>query len=125
MDKGIVYIQTNPTLDGWVKIGVSAGNDIGDRFAELNRPANPLAFWTYAVYEVEKPREIRSYIHNLFDIIDADLHTREKLVSPGAREREFFHVSPEKAFDVFMNIANLRGDAENLKLIASGEKRAT
>lgn len=40
MPKGIVYILTNPSLDGWIKIGMSARNDINRRLIELNRPTN-------------------------------------------------------------------------------------
>jgi len=68
MSKGIVYILTNPSLDGWVKIGMSTRNDIDARLAELNRPANiPLSFRAYAIYEVDKPHEVEKNIHNLFD----------------------------------------------------------
>ena len=36
MSKGLVYILTNPSLDGWVKIGMTERNDIERRLAELN-----------------------------------------------------------------------------------------
>ena len=36
MAKGIVYILTNPSLDGWVKIGMSDRSNIEDRLAEPN-----------------------------------------------------------------------------------------
>ena len=50
MSKGIVYILTNPSLDGWVKIGMSTRNDIDARLAELNRPANiHLSYRAYAI----------------------------------------------------------------------------
>jgi T5orf172 domain. len=118
MAKGIVYILTNPSLDGWVKIGMSARNNIDDRLAELNRPANiPLSYRAYAVYEVEKPQEVEKHIHSLFDIIDESLHARETLSSGRVREREFFHISPEKAYAVFNAVSLLRGDKNSLKLI--------
>jgi len=124
MKKGIVYILTNPSLDGWVKIGMSVRNNIEDRLAELNRPSNiPLSFRAYAVYEVENPQEVEKHIHNLFDIIDEDLHARETLSGGRIREREFFRISPEKAFAVFKSAALLRGDVQYLKLITpSGEQ---
>ena len=124
MAKGIVYILTNPSLDGWVKIGMSARNNIEERLAELNRPANiPLSYRAYAVYEVDRPQEVEKHIHNLFDIIDEDLHARETLSGGRIREREFFRISPEKAYAVFMTIANLRNDIDNLKLIAPNEEQ--
>ena len=124
MAKGIVYILTNPSLDGWVKIGMSARNNIEERLAELNRPANiPLSYRAYAIYEVEKPNEVEKHIHNLFDIIDENLHARETLSGGRIREREFFRISPEKAYAVFMSVAHLRGDADNLKLITPNEEQ--
>ena len=124
MAKGIVYILTNPSLDGWVKIGMSDRNNIDDRLAELNRPENiPLSFRAYAVYEVDKPLEVEKHIHNLFDIIDENLHARETLSSGRIREREFFRISPERAFAVFKSIALLRGDDKCLKLIIPNDEQ--
>lgn len=118
MTKGIVYILTNPSLDGWVKIGMSDRNNIDARLSELNSPANiPLSYRAYAVYEVEKPQEIEKHIHNLFDIIDENLHARETLSSGRIREREFFRISPERAFAVFKVVSQLRRDENCLKLI--------
>jgi len=118
MAMGIVYILTNPSFDGWVKIGMSARNDIEARLAELNRPTNlPLSYRAYAIYEVEKPQEVEKHIHSLFDIIDESLHARETLSSGRIREREFFRISPERAFAVFKSVALLRGDESCLKLI--------
>ena len=118
MKKGIVYILTNPCLDGWIKIGMSNRNDIEARLAELNRPTNiPLSYRAYAIYEVENPEEVEANIHRLFDAIDESLHAIEKLDSGRLRVREFFHISPEKAYSVFMSVAKLRGDVDNLKLV--------
>ena len=40
MEKGLVYILTNPCLDGWVKIGMTERDDIESRLRELNSPTN-------------------------------------------------------------------------------------
>lgn len=37
MSQGLVYILTNPCLDGWVKIGMTERNDIDRRLQELMR----------------------------------------------------------------------------------------
>jgi len=119
MVKGIVYILTNPCLDGWVKIGMSLRNNIDARLSELNRPANiPLSYRAYAVYEVENPQEVEKHIHSLFDVIDESLHAREALSGGRIREREFFRISPERAFSVFQAVARLRGDADCLRALA-------
>jgi hypothetical protein len=124
MAKGIVYILTNPSLDGWVKIGMSDRNNIDARLAELNSPANiPLSYRAYAIYEVESPQEIEKHIHNLFDIIDENLHARETLSSGRIREREFFRISPERAFAVFKIVSQLRKDESCLKLITPNEEQ--
>jgi len=124
MVKGIVYILTNPSLDGWVKIGMSVRNDISARLTELNSPANiPLSYRAYAIYEVDKPQDVEKHIHSLFDIIDESLHARETLASGRVREREFFRISPEKAYAVFKSVAKLRGDESNLILVAPNDEQ--
>lgn len=119
MSKGLVYILTNPCLDGWVKIGMTERNDIERRLQELNAPANiPLSYRCYAVYEVDNPLEVEKNIHSIIDRVDNSLHARELLNNGRIREREFFRISPETAYGIFKDIANLRGDIENLKLFA-------
>lgn len=119
MPKGLVYILTNPCLDGWVKIGMTERDDIESRLRELNSPANiPLSYRCYAVYEVENPLEVERRIHSIIDRIDDSLHARELLNNGRIREREFFKISPETAYGIFRDIANLRGDTNKLKLYA-------
>ena len=111
MAKGLVYILTNPCLDGWVKIGMTERNDIEKRLQELNSPTNlPLSYRCYATYEVEDPMEVEKRVHNLIDLVDDSLHARELLSNGRMREREFFKLSPETAYGILKNIATLRGD---------------
>lgn len=117
MAKGIVYILTNPCLDGWVKIGMTERNDIEKRLQELNSPTNiPLSYRCYAVYEVENPLEVERRIHSIIDRVDDSLRAREQLDNGRIREREFFKISPETAYGIFKDIASLRGDTNKLKL---------
>lgn len=117
MKKGFVYILTNPSLDGWVKIGMTERNDIEKRLNELNSPANiPLSYRCYAIYEVNNPHEVEKCIHSLIDKIDDSLHARETLNNGKIREREFFKISPETAYGIFKDVAKLRGDSSNLRL---------
>ena len=96
MAKGLVYILTNPCLDGWVKIGMTERNDIKKRLKELNSPTNiPLSFRCYATYTVENPLEVERHIHSIIDKIDNSLHAREQLENGKMREREFFKISAE------------------------------
>ncbi|MCH5320547.1 MAG: GIY-YIG nuclease family protein [Eubacterium sp.] len=117
MSKGLVYILTNPCLDGWVKIGMTERNDIEKRLQELNSPANiPLSYRCYATYKVDNPHEVEKRIHSIIDRVDNSLHAREQLNNGRIREREFFKISPETAYGIFKDIALLRNDVENLKL---------
>ena len=117
MSRGLVYILTNPCLDGWVKIGMTERNDIERRLQELNSPPNiPLSFRCYATYEVENPLDVESRIHSLIDRVDDSLHAREQLNNGRIREREFFKISPETAYGIFKDIAALRGDTNKLHL---------
>lgn len=117
MKNGIVYILTNPCLDGWVKIGMTERNDVERRLQELNSPTNiPLSYRCYAVYEVDNPFEVEKRIHSIIDRVDDSLHAREQLDNGRLREREFFKISPETAYGIFKDIAVLRNDVEKLKL---------
>lgn len=117
MEKGMVYILTNPCLNGWVKIGMTERNDIAKRLQELNSPTNlPLSFRCYAVYEVDNPLEVEKRIHSIIDRVDDSLHARERLDNGRIREREFFKISPETAYGIFKDIAILRGDLDKLQL---------
>lgn len=117
MSRGLVYILTNPCLDGWVKIGMTERNDIERRLQELNSPPNiPLSFRCYATYEVENPLGVERRIHSLIDRVDDSLHAREQLNNGRIREREFFKISPETAYGIFKDIAALRGDTNKLHL---------
>lgn len=117
MSKGIVYILTNPCLDGWVKIGMTERDDIEKRLQELNSPTNiPLSYRCYAVYEVDNPNDVEKRIHSIIDRVDDSLHAREQLDNGRIREREFFKITPETAYGIFKDIAILRNDLENLKL---------
>lgn len=120
---GIVYILTNPCLDGWIKIGMSTRNDVEKRIEELNSPSNmPLMFRGYAVYHVDNPLEVEKNIHGLIDLIDDSLHARETCASGKVREREFFKISPERAFGIFRHVAKLRGDLDCLELLGATDE---
>jgi hypothetical protein len=118
MNKGIVYILTNPCLDGWIKIGMSEKDDIQDRLAELNNPSNmPLSFRAYAIYRVLNPLSVEDGIQNIIDTVDDTLRSIEIKDNGRKRKREFYKISPEKAFEVFKQVAKMRSDEEFLELV--------
>jgi len=124
MATGLVYILTNPCLDGWVKIGMTERNDIENRLRELNAPPNiPLSYRCYAVYEVDNPQLVEKHIHSLIDRVDASLHARERLGNGRLRQREFFRISPETAYGIFYDVATLRNDRDRLRLYQPTEEQ--
>ena len=123
MKKGLVYILTNPSMPDWVKIGFTDNEDINQRLKELNRStAVPLSFRAYATLSVENPREIEQHVHALFDLIDNSLHSIEKTKNGKKRIREFFQVSPSKAYAVLERVANLSNNLQNLKRVIPSEE---
>jgi hypothetical protein len=117
MDKGIVYILTNPCLDGWIKIGHTDKNDIQERLDTLNNQPNiPLSFRIYALYHVKDPAKIEKYIQDLIDVINPKLRAIEEKENGKIRKREFYRMSPEQAFAIFKQFAKNRGDEDFLEL---------
>ena len=118
MSKGLVYILTNPCLNGWIKIGMTEKNDIENRLKSLNKPSNlPLSYRCYAVYETENPREIEKDIHGFIDDINSNLRAIEQFANGHKRKREFFKMSPETAYRIFERVAKMKNEKNNLKYI--------
>ena len=123
MSKGLVYILTNPSMPEYVKIGFTSDLDIKKRLRELNNPTSvPLCFRAYATLEVEDPEKIEESVHGLFDIIDPNLHSIEIMENGKKRKREFFKVTPERAFAVLNIVATLNNSLNGLKKIMPTEK---
>jgi hypothetical protein len=115
MTKGVVYILTNPCMQGWVKIGHT--DDIKGRLSSLNSSDGiPLCFRAYATLSAENPRDIEQQIHGLIDTIDSSLRSIEKLENGRERKREFYQMSPEKAYMVFEKVSAMLNISDNLKL---------
>lgn len=123
MKKGLVYILVNPSMPDWVKIGFTDNEDISKRLRELNNStAVPLSFRVYATLCVENPKEIEQHVHALFDLIDDSLHSIEETKEGKKRVREFFQVSPSKAYSVLERVAILNNNLSNLKRIMPSEE---
>lgn len=113
-NEGLIYILTNPSFPNYVKIGKTI--DLQQRVRSLNNPTClPFSFRVYATYKVDNNLDaVEKAIHNLIDKIDYDLRAREEVDSGRLREREFFALDAENAFEVLREIAVLRGDEQNL-----------
>ena len=65
--KGIVYILSNPSMPGLVKIGCTA-RPVEDRLNELNAATGvPSPFKVEAYFETEKPQEDEARVHKRLD----------------------------------------------------------
>lgn len=107
MDKGYVYVLTNPSFkEDWVKIGKS--KRIPDvRSKELFNTAVPLPYEIYATLKTEKFNEAERMIHRSIDRI-SDLRIN--------KSREFFNIAPEKAYEILCDIKDLLGDEDEVEL---------
>jgi len=82
---GKIYILTNDSMPGIIKIGVTEQETIEDRIKSLDNTSVPTPFRFYFAIETNKHREIEKLIHNAF----ADYRIRSN--------REFFEMDPERA----------------------------
>lgn len=80
----VVYILTNPVMDGLVKIGKTT-QSIKDRVKQLSRDTGvPVPFEVHYACTVRNADEAEKLLHQLFD---------EQRINP---KKEFFEISPEK-----------------------------
>ena len=85
MNGGIVYILTNEAMPGYVKIGLTQQNDVGDRVKQLDNTSIPVPFECYFAAYVEDCRKVERTLHFVFG---------EKRAR---RNREFFTIEPDLA----------------------------
>ena len=117
--QGYVYILTNPSFkEDWVKIGKSAVS-VEQRVKQLDGTAVPLPFEIYATMRTSKYNEAEKLIHNFISMF-TNLRIRDN--------REFFNVKPEKALEIFRQVAKVIDDAvieETYKLSMFGSNEET
>ncbi|QQS69904.1 GIY-YIG nuclease family protein [Candidatus Saccharibacteria bacterium] len=102
MQKGFVYILTNPSYkDNIIKIGFTT--NLKDRLAQLDKTGVPTPFDPYMTVQTAKYKELEKVIHHELDKL-TDFRTREN--------REFFEIDPVDAADLLKNLARLLDDAE-------------
>lgn len=103
MAKGYIYIMTNPCLKDMVKIGYAT--DVEMRRKQLSTTALPYDYEVYAVYETPGNLEDKK-LHKLIDNLNPDLRV--------SKNREFFIMSPEDAYELLETIAIISGSQEKL-----------
>ena len=112
----IVYILTNESMPGYVKVGKT--NDIARRLRELDNTSVPLPFECYFAAEVADSSQVERMIHAVF----ADHRVRGG--------REYFKISPERPFAILNHVKisdatpreNVAADAEGVRLLEKGQK---
>lgn len=101
MQKGFVYILTNPSYkDNIIKIGYT--NNLKNRLNQLDKTGVPTPFEPYMTVETTKYKQLERVIHRELDKL-TDFRTRQN--------REFFEIDPIDAADLLKNLSLLLDDA--------------
>ena len=112
MNKGFIYIMTNPSFQEYVKIGYAT--DVKQRLDELNRSsAVPFAFRVYATCEVDSALSDKK-LHTILDKLNPELRSMEE-IDGKKRIREFYAMTPEDAYSILDAIAEINGYKHRLK----------
>ncbi len=98
---GYVYIFTNPSMPGYVKIGFA--KDLKRRLSDLDTTGVAMPFEPYLTVKTTKYEKLEKVIHRELDKL-TDTRVR--------KSREFFKISPEVAKDLLLNISELLDDKE-------------
>jgi len=84
----IVYVLTNPAMPGFVKIGRTSADDVGQRLAQLYTTGVPFPFELVFACKVPNSEEVERALHLAF-----------APNRPNAK-REFFKIEPEQAIAI-------------------------
>lgn len=112
MQKGYIYIMTNPCLKGMVKIGYAT--DVEARRKQLSTTALPYDYEVYATYETSGNLEDKK-LHKLIDNLNPDLRV--------SKNREFFVMKPKEAYELLEAIAIISGSQDKLTLLVDDDKQ--
>lgn len=104
MSKGYIYIMTNPALKDMVKIGFAT--NVEQRRQQLSTTALPYDYEIYATYETSGKLEDKK-LHKLIDKLNPDLRV--------SKNREFFIMSPEDAYDLLETISIISNTTDKLQ----------
>ena len=96
--------MTNPALKDMVKIGFA--KDVEARRRQLSTTALPYEYEVYATYETQGNLEDKK-LHKMIDNLNKDLRV--------SKNREFFIMSPQEAYDLLEAIATISGTTSKLK----------
>lgn len=112
MNKGYIYIMTNPFFKEVVKIGYA--NDVEERRKQLSGTSVPADYRIYATYEV--PTKLTDQnLHMMIDILNPELHVKEEKGNGKKKVKEFFYMKAEDAYQILKAIAVISGTEKKLK----------
>lgn len=100
---GYIYILVNPSINNMVKIGYAT--DVEKRMQSLYSSNIPDPYHCYAWYKVRHMLEDKT-VHRLIDSLDPDLRHSSK--------REFYEMSPERAYEILSAVAQISGNDDCL-----------
>ena len=110
--KGYIYIMTNPALHDMVKIGYAT--NVEARRQQLSTTALPYEYEIYATYQTQGNLEDKK-LHNLIDNLNPDLRV--------SKNREFFVMTPEDAYELLEAIAIISGSQDKLRRVKENIKK--
>ena len=102
--KGYIYIMTNLALPNMVKIGYAT--NVEARRKQLSTTALPYDYEVYATYETPGKLEDKK-LHGLIDNLNQDLRV--------TKNREFYVMTAEDAYELLEAIAIISGTLDKLK----------
>lgn len=112
MSAGIVYILTNEAMPGYVKIGLTRQNDVGERVRQLDTTAVPVPFECYFAAFVPDCGKLERTLHFVFG---------ENRVR---RNREFFTIDPDLAKAIIELVADTKVNVSDVEQsIDTAERR--
>jgi hypothetical protein len=100
---GIVYILTNEAMPGYVKIGLTRQNDVGERVRQLDNTSIPVPFECYFAAYVPDCSKLERTMHFVFG---------EKRAR---RSREFFMIDPDLAKAIIELVADSKVDVTDVE----------
>lgn len=101
--KDYVYLVSNESIPGWVKIGRT--NSIQSRMRSLYNSSVPFPFKLEKIIETKSMREslvIEKGIHSFIDTVNPSLRKETE-----AKKREFFKLPVDKGIEIFNIIENM------------------
>lgn len=111
MAKGFIYIFTNPSFKQYVKIGYS--DNVQKRLDDANHSTwTPKAFRLYGTYATNRD-DGDKVLHSLIELLDNELRVTDS-VKGQIRKREFFEMSPAKAWAILEKLAIISGTTDCL-----------